>query len=104
MSASHRCIVCNRLGAGAELEVDSVTASKPGWCGGPRQGGRAAYVHVEECKDALAAQRALIEAGQAARRELVTLRRGRNDRPGAWAATELTDADAIAALELEAGR
>lgn len=104
MTTAHRCIVCNRSSDVSLLEVDSVSATKPGWCGGPRQGGRAAYVHLEECKDVLAAQRALIEAGQAARRELVTLRRGRNDRPGAWAATELTDAEAIAALELEAGR
>lgn len=73
MSAPKRrlCRGCGTTDAPEAMVLLGTTESRPGWCGGPRQGGRPVYAH-QACIDADAARNAAAaaarEAGQAAAR------------------------------------
>lgn len=68
MSAPLRrlCRGCGRLDTPEAMVRLGTSESRPGWCGGPRQGGRALYAH-QACIDADAARNAAAAAEAADR-------------------------------------
>lgn len=58
--SKRRCRWCRKLAAETELVRIGTTESTPGWCGGPRQGGRGVFMHAEcvtACEEFEAASR-----------------------------------------------
>lgn len=78
----HRCAWCSQLAPEAELERVGTTESKPGWCGGPRQGGRPVFAHpacVTAAEADYEATQARLAAARDAYRQLTTEARAARD-------------------------
>lgn len=73
-----RCRLCGQLAAEADLTLMGRTESKPGWCGGPRQGGRPVFMHPA-CVEAEEARHAAYLADLSDRRVRATAAREAGD-------------------------